>query len=111
MKHPHLCGRTDRRIFQADRQEADGIIEAHGDAVRPPLKLRARPFEAMVAVTEAPRRKAFPFHVLFAVGSRGDDVLRFGALEEHALESGQARRVQVFDDFHHGGGIETANRT
>ena len=67
-KHPHLRRRTDRRIFRADRQEAHVVAEARGDAVGPFLKLRPRPLEAMVAMTEVPRRKAFPFHVVFAVG-------------------------------------------
>ena len=62
----------------------------------------------MVAMTKLAGGQRFPFHVVFAVGRRDDDVLRFGALEQHTLERSQARGVKMFDDFHHRGGIEAS---
>src|SRR3954466_3205253 len=51
-KQPHLCRRTNRQIFRADRQETHAVIEARGNTICPSLKLRARPLEAMVTVTK-----------------------------------------------------------
>jgi hypothetical protein len=48
-----------------------------------------------------------PPHVVFADARRDDDVLRLGAVVWHALKSSQARGIEAFDDFHHGGGFTT----
>ncbi len=60
----------------------------------------------MVTMPEFTCGKRLPFHVVFAIGRRDDDVLRFGALEQNTLEGSQAWRIQVFNHLHHGGGIE-----
>ena len=57
---PHLRRRAHRRVFRANRQKAHMVTEARGDAIRPILRFRARPFEAMVAVTKLAGEAAFP---------------------------------------------------
>src|SRR5579883_1643185 len=61
----------------------------------------------MVAMSKLASRQRFPFHIVFAIGRRDDDGLWLGALEQDAFECLESRRVEVFDDFYHGGGIET----
>src|SRR6266542_4001242 len=106
-KHPHLRRRANCRVLQADGNEAHTVTETCGNAVRPFLKFRARPLEAMVAMPKLAGGQCLPFHVVFAVGRCNDDGLWLGALEQHALECDQARCVEVFNHFYDGDSIET----
>src|SRR4029077_18418079 len=69
-EYGHLCWRTNHQIFRADGQEAHVVTEASGNTACPSLKLRPRPLETMVTMTELASRKRFPFHVVFAVRRR-----------------------------------------
>ena len=63
------------------------------------LKLRARPLKPVVLVTESPGGQRCEFDVVLGVGRCQDDGAGLCLFEHDALESSEARRVQVFDHF------------
>src|SRR6185295_18256299 len=52
----HLRRRAHRGVLGPDGQEAHRVSDARGDSLRSRAKLRSRPFEAVIAVSEAARR-------------------------------------------------------
>ena len=55
---------------------------------------------------ELPRRKRLEDRVVFGVRSGQHDVLRSREFEDDALEGGESRRIEVFDDLDDGGGVK-----
>src|SRR5579875_3692089 len=94
------------RVFGTNALQADGVTEAGGDACRPGLELGARPFKAMIAVTEPAFGKRGKDCVVFGVRSGEDDVCGLGELKEVALEGGEPCCVEMLDDFHDSGSVE-----
>src|SRR5919198_422690 len=95
----HLGGWSDHRILRADRGDTYRVAEAPGHVAGPCLELGPRPLETMTLVPQASRRQALEPHVVFHIWRRQHDHTRPGELEQHALERGQARRVEVLDDL------------
>ena len=62
----------------------------------------------MILVTKSARRQSLKPDVVFDVGSRQHHCRRLCKLEQHSLKRSESRLVQVFDDFNHCRGIESA---
>ena len=103
----HLRRRADRRDPPGRRAgSARRSRSARATARAQAWNSRARPLEAMVPVPELRRR----------AGSRSARCTRGsawsrppcgpGELEQHALEGGEARRIEMLDHLHHGRGVE-----
>src|SRR5438093_6895576 len=102
----HLRRRSDRRINGPHRRVADVVAEALSDARGPPLKLIARPLEAVVAMAEAARRQRRPARVVLRVRRREHHRGRPSVLEGDTLERRETRRAEMLDDLHYRRGVE-----
>ena len=75
------------------------------DSPGPRLELGTRPLEAVVAVTELPRRQPLELHVVLAVRRRQDDRAR-SRIRTAPARSAEPRRVEVLDHFDDGRRVE-----
>src|SRR5215218_8210826 len=106
LEHRKLGRRADFAVLRPDREEPHRVAEAPCDLAGPVLELGPRPLEAMVAVAEAPGRKAVEADVVLTVGRRDGDRAGPRLLEQDALESAQAWRVEMLDHLDHRCGVE-----
>ena len=104
-EHRHLSRRADLGSLWPIA-EAGWRNRTSRNAGAPLLKLCTRPFEAVVLVAGRAGREALELHVVLGVWRRHDDRPRPGELEQDALESGEAGRIEVFDDLDDCGCIE-----
>src|SRR6185437_4874695 len=104
-EHRHLRRRSDNLILRPHRYELHRISEALRYAVGPFLKLRAHPLEAMVLVPKRAGGESLELDIVLGIGRRQHDGARPGELEQHTLERGQTRRIEMLDHLHHGGCI------
>src|SRR3569623_1334015 len=95
VKYPHLGRRARHRIVRPDGKEADGVLEACGLLGRPAFELGARPFEAMVAMTEAAGGQAREVDVVLDVRRGDHHRARPRAFDHGAGEGAQPGGIQV----------------
>src|SRR5262249_26843198 len=106
-KHRHLRRWAQHLVFRTHANKAHAITESRCNATSPILKLLPRPLEAMIGMAETTSPECFPLHVVLPVRRGQHNGSRLGELEQHALEGRQPRRIEMLDEFDHGGGIET----
>lgn len=90
----------DLGVIDSRRKEAHGVPVLGADPLCPVAELRAGPFEAVITVAHRLGGQGVEAHVVVDVRGADDDGRGCGTAEDAALESGQPRRVDVFDHLH-----------
>jgi cold shock CspA family protein len=101
----HLGRRAESSILFTDGQKRNAVVVLRSHTIGPGLKFRAGPFEAVVLVTHRSSGHRFEFGVVLAVWRGHDDGRRASVLEKDAFESGEAGRVEMFNDLDYGCGV------